>query len=226
MDSTATNRISTFSKRVSLGAIALILAGLTLLPQGILTANVPTAPEQNLAFASGANSFSYRFSLALVGISMALFILGIFALYAHLSQTRQEKVAFVGLLVVVGFLALFLPIIGFAAFVVPAIGALIEQGRMEMLAVMDATFKEPFIIIQFFAGILWNIGNILLGIAIWRSGTLWKWGGLLFVIYGVVGIPSFLDVKAFQIISPIEGGLAQIVVGTSVWRFSRGSRQG
>jgi hypothetical protein len=222
MDSTTTMRTSAFSKRVSLGAIALILAGLTLLPQGILTANVPTAPEQNLEFAARANSLSYRFSLALVGISMALFILGIFALYAHLSQTKQEKVAFAGLLVTVGFLVLFLPIIGFAAFVVPAIGDLVKQGHMEMLAVMDATFKEPFLPIQFFAGILWNIGNILLGIAIWRSGTLWKWGGLLFIVYGMIGIPSFLDVKAFQIISPIVGGLAQIVVGTSVWRFSRG----
>jgi hypothetical protein len=74
MDSTDPIRTSAFSKRVSLGAIALILAGLTLLPQGILTANVPTAPEQNLEFAAGANSLSYRFSLALVGISMALFI--------------------------------------------------------------------------------------------------------------------------------------------------------
>jgi hypothetical protein len=226
MDNTDPIRISAFSKRVSLGAIALILAGLTLLPQGILTVNVPTAPEQNFEFATGANSFNYRFSLALVGISMALFILGIFALYAHLSQTRHEKVAFAGLLVTVGFLALFLPIIGFAAFVVPAIGALIEQGHMEMLAVMDATFKEPFIIIQFFAGVLWNIGGILLGIAVWRSGTLWRWGGLLFIIYGVVGIPSFLDAKAFQIVSPIVGGLAQIVVGISVWRFGRGFRQG
>jgi hypothetical protein len=97
---------------------------------------------------------------------------------------------------------------------------------MEMLAVMDATFKEPFIIIQFFAGILWNIGGILLGIAIWRSGTLWKWGGLLFIIYGMIGIPSFLDVKAFQFVSPIVGGLAQIMVGISVWRFGRGSSQG
>jgi hypothetical protein len=226
MDSNDLIRTTVFSQRVSLGAIALILAGLTLLPQGILTANVPTAPEQNLAFAAGANSLSYRVSLALVGISMALFILGIFALYAHLSQTRQEKVAFAGLLVTVGFLALFLPIIGFAAFVVPAIGALIEQGHMEMLAVMDATFKEPFIITQFFAGILWNIGGILLGIAVWRSGTLWRWGGLLFIIYGVIGIPSFLDAKAFQIISPIVGGLAQIAVGISLWRFGRGSWQG
>lgn len=76
------------SKRISLGAIALILAGLALVPQGILTANVPSAPEQNMEFAAGANSFSYRLSMTLVVISLTLFILGVFALYAHLSQTK------------------------------------------------------------------------------------------------------------------------------------------
>lgn len=206
------------TKRISLGALALILAGLMLIPQGLLTANVPSAPEQNMEFASGANSFGYRLSMMLVGISLALFILGVFALYAYLSQTKQEKMAFAGLVMTVGLLALFLPMTGFAAFVVPAIGALIEQGQTEMVAVMAETFKEPFLPIQFFAGILWNIGNILLGVAIWRSGTLWKWGGLLFMIYGVVGIPSYLDVKAFQIISPTMGGLAQIAVGISLRR--------
>ena len=209
------------SKRISLGAIALILAGLALLPQGILTANVPSAPEQNMEFAAGANSFGYRLSMMLVVISLALFILGVFALYAHLSQTKQEKMAFAGLIVTVGLLALFLPMTGFAAFVVPAIGALIEQGHTEMVAVMAETFKEPFLPIQFFAGIFWNIGNILLGVAIWRSRTLWKWGGLLFIIYGVVGIPSYLDVKVFQIISPTVGGLAQIAVGISLWRSAK-----
>ena len=226
MNSSDTKPTSLFTKRVSLGAIALILAGLTLMPQGILTANVPSAPEQNLAFASLANSFSYRFSMMLVGISLAFFILGIFALYAHLSQTKQEKMAFAGLIVTVGFLALFLPLTGFAAFVVPAIGNLVEQGRVEMLAVMDQTFKEPFLPIQFLAGILWNIGNILLGIAVWRSRTLWKWGGLLFIIYGVVGIPSFLDVKVFQIVAPTVGGLAQIAVGISLWHTVHSSRVG
>jgi hypothetical protein len=212
------NRTSTFTKRISLGGIALILAGLTLIPQGILTANVPSAPEQNLKFATGANSFNNRLGMMLVGISLALFILGVFALYAHLSQTKQERVAFAGLIVTVGFLVLFLPITGFAAYVVPAIGSLVEEGRVEMLAVMEQTFREPFILVPFFAGILWHIGNILMGIAIWRSGTLWKWGGLLFMIYGLVGIPAFLDVKVFQIVSTPLGGLAQIAVGVSLWR--------
>ena len=218
MDEFDSKNSSPFSKRISLGAIALVLAGLALIPQGILTANVPSDPEHNIEFAAGANSLGYRLSMMLVVISLALFILGVFALYAHLAQTKQEKMAFAGLIVTVGLLALFLPMTGFAAFVVPAIGALIQQGHTEMVAVMVETFKEPFLPIQFFAGILWNIGNILLGVAIWRSGTLWKWGGLLFIIYGVVGIPSYLDVKVFQIISPTVGGLAQIAVGISLWR--------
>jgi hypothetical protein len=213
-----TNRTSTFTKRISLGGIALILAGLTLIPQGILTVNVPSAPEQNLEFVTGANLSNYRLAMMLIGISLALFILGVFALYAYLSRTKQERVAFAGLIVTVGFLGLFLPLIGFGAYVVPAIGSLVAQGRVEMVAVMEQISREPFIVVPFFAGILWNIGNLLMGIAIWRSGTLWKWGGLLFMIYGLIGIPGFLDVKVLQIASTILGGLAQIVVGVSLRR--------
>ena len=213
-----TNRTSTFTKRISLGGIALILAGLTLIPQGILTVNVPSAPEQNLEFVTGANLSNYRLAMMLIGISLARFILGVFALYAYLSRTKQERVAFAGLIVTVGFLGLFLPLIGFGAYVVPAIGSLVAQGRVEMVAVMEQISREPFIVVPFFAGILWNIGNLLMGIAIWRSGTLWKWGGLLFMIYGLIGIPGFLDVKVLQIASTILGGLAQIVVGVSLRR--------
>src|SRR5215211_3875304 len=49
-----------------------------------------------------------------------------------------------------------------------------------MVAVMEQISREPFIVVPFFAGILWNIGNLLMGIAIWRSGTLWKWGATLY----------------------------------------------
>ena len=205
-------------KRVSLGGIALILAGLTLLPQGILTRAVPSDPARNLEFATGANSVEYRLASALTAVSLALFVLGVFALYGYLSTTRREGLAFAALVVTVGFLVLFLPITGFAFFVVPAIGSLIEQGNPEMLAAMDQTFKEPFLPIQFLSGITWNIGSILMGLAIWRSGRMWKWSGLLFLLYGVVAIPAFLDQKAFQLVAPIVGGLAQITAGISLRR--------
>jgi NADH:ubiquinone oxidoreductase subunit 3 (subunit A) len=218
MDVTQVVPGSVLGKRIRLGGIALILAGVMLAPQGLLTSDVPSAPEQNLEFATGANSFNYRFGVMLVGVSLSFLVLGVFALYLRLSTTKRERLALAGLIMTAGFIVLFLPVTGFAFYVVPAIGELVEQGSAEMVEVMDQTFLEPFIAIPFLAGILWNVGNILLGIAVWRSEVLWKWGGLLLIVWGISGIPAFLDVKTFQIISTLLGGLALIAVGVNLRR--------
>jgi hypothetical protein len=210
------------SNRLTLGALALVVAGVTQLPTGILRAGVPSDPAQNMAFALGANSLAFRLGMALTGVSLAFFVLGVFALYAYLSRGRAERLAFVGLVMTVGFLVLFLPLIGFAAYVVPAIGVLAEQGQTEMLEVMDQTFVEPFILIPFLAGILWNVGVLLLGIAIWRSGRLWRWSGWLFILFGVIGIPGFLDVEILQLIGSVLLGLAQLAAGVTLFRAVRG----
>jgi len=213
---------SVVSNRLTLGALALVLAGVAQLPTGILRAGVPSDPARNLEFAIGANSFAFRLGMMLTGVSLTFFILGLIALYAYLSRTRAEGLAFAGLVVTVGCLVLFLPVTGFAAYVVPAIGSLAEQGHAEMTQVMDQTFREPFILIPFFGGILWNIGCILLGIAIWRSRRLWKWSGLLFIVFGVIGIPAFLDVEILQLASSILLGLAQIAAGAALFVAIRG----
>lgn len=119
MDSSDTIFTLAFANRIPLGALALILAGLTLAPTGLLMRGVPTAPARNLEFAAGANSSSWRLGMALAGLSLALLILGTLALYAHLSQTTEEGLAFAGLVITVGFIALMLPVTGFAAYVVP-----------------------------------------------------------------------------------------------------------
>ena len=111
-----------------------------------------------------------------------------------------------------------LPIVGFASYVVPAVGSLVDQGRPEMIDVMDQTFKEPAVPIAFLGGVFWPIGGVLLGIAIWRSQVLWKWGGLLLIVSSVVGIPAFLDQKAFQLIGTPLSGLAMVVIGVDLWR--------
>ena len=213
---------SVASNRLALGALALVVAGVTQLPTGIMRAGVPSDPAQNLASALGSNSLAFRLGMALTGVSLAFFVLGLFALYAYLSRGRAERLAFVGLVMTVGFLVLFLPLIGYAAYVVPAIGVLAEQGQTEMLEVMDQTFVEPFIPIPFLAGILWNIGALLLGIAIWRSGRLWRWSGGLFILFGVIGIPGFLDVQILQLIGSVILGLAQLAAGVTLFLAVRG----
>jgi hypothetical protein len=206
------------ASRLRLGALALIAAGLLLAPQGPLTFDVPTAPDQNLAFATGANSAAYRVAMTLTGIGIAFMVLGVFALYVRLAATAQERLAFVGLVMTVGLLVLFLPIMGFALYVVPAVGSLVDQGRPEMIDVMDQTFKEPSLPIAFLGGILWQVGGIVLGIAIFRSGVFWKLSGLLLIISALVGIPAFLDQKVLQLIGSFLTLLALVVVGIDLWR--------
>lgn len=209
-----------FRSHIRAGAVALILAGIAsaLVPLG--TSGVPTNPAQNVAFAIGANSWGWRVSMMLALVYQASLVLGSLALYVHLSQTRAERWAFAGLVITVGCTMLFVPMMGFAAFVVPAIGALIEAGQADAVAVMDQTFREPFAVFPFLGGIFVNLGLIFNGVAVRRSGTLPKWAGLLLIGGGVLGVPAFLDVPQFQLVAPIVTGAALIAIGVSLWKQS------
>lgn len=216
------------ANRISLGGIALIVAGIAVLAAIVLGLGSQSNPHtEQLQAVLEADTLAYRLGLALAPVYMAFFALGTIALYAYLSPTRQEKLAFAGMVVTVLFIALFLPIIGVAAYVFPAIGNLVRQGQTEMIAVMDAAFANPaepgFLIIPFFSGILWHIGPVLMGAAIWRSGALWKWGGLLLVMDGILSIPGFvLDMRVLSNFAATVGGIGLIALGISLFRSVRG----
>jgi hypothetical protein len=207
-----------FRRRMRAGAVALILAAIAsaLVPLG--TTGIPTNPAQNIAFATGANSWGWRVGMMLALVYQALLVLGSLALYVHLSQTRAERWAFAGLVVTVGCTMLFVPMMGFAAFVVPAVGALIEAGHTDAVAVMDQTFREPFAILPFLGGIFVNLGLILNGVVVWRSGTLPKWAGLLLIVGGVLGVPAFLDVPQAGLVATPLTAAALITIGASLWK--------
>jgi hypothetical protein len=176
-----------------------------------------------VAFALGADTTAWRISMLFAIVSVPLLLFGSFGLYSHLRRTRARMPARAGLVVTVGFLLLFAPMYGFAAFVVPAVGALLDAGQPNPVDVMDQTFKEPLIVVPFFAGILYNLGYVLTGIAVWRSGTLVKWGGLAFVAAGILGIPAFLDVPWAQNVAPFVLAAATLLVGRSLWARARES---
>jgi hypothetical protein len=200
------------------GAVALILGGIASAMVPLFTAGIPTAPEHNIAFAQAANTLGWRLGMTVALVYQVLLVLGSLALYVHLAQSSAERWAFAGLVVTVCFTMLFVPMMGFAAFVVPAVGALIEAGHADAVAVMDQTFREPFAVVPFLGGILVNLGPILTGVAVWRSGALPKWTGLLLIGGGVLGVPAFLDVPQAQLVAPLVGGSAMIVVGVSLWK--------
>ena len=62
---------SVASNRLALGALALVVAGVTQLPSGILRAGVVSASARNLEVALGANSTAFRLGVALAnGVSL------------------------------------------------------------------------------------------------------------------------------------------------------------
>jgi hypothetical protein len=232
MDTSNTKLKSVPANRISLGGIALILAGIAVLvailfsslSKPLFSQEIKDAPNaEQLQVALEATSFAYWLSLAMAPVYIAFLIPGTVALYAYLSRTKQEKLAFAGMVVTMFFLALYLPIIGFAAYVFPAVGELVAQGQTEMIAVMDQVSREPFIVIPFFGGILWYIGIALMGAAVWRSGVLWKWGGLLLIINGVLSIPAFvLDITVLNDLAGIVGAIGLIGLGISLLQSNKG----
>jgi hypothetical protein len=208
------------ARDVRAGATALILAGLVLVPVPFLQ-NIPTDPEENVAFALGANSTSWRVSMLLAMVSVPLLVYGFFTLYSHLARTHSRGLARVGLVTSVGLLLLFVPMYGFAAFVVPAIGEVIASGQPDAVDVMEQTFKEPFIAVPFLCGIFLNFGYVLTGIAVWRSRTLWKWGGVILAVAGIVGVPAFLDIPAAQNVAPIVFAAGTTIIGVGLWKRAR-----
>lgn len=119
-----------------------------------------------------------------------LAILGVFALGAYLANSRAGRLGLVALVVTVVGQAVGLVIGGISTFATPAIGQAFLSGFKD---VMQIQFSPVMSVIFALAILLMIVGNVLLGVAVWRSGTLPKWAGaiwlasvLLFYILGAV----------------------------------------
>jgi hypothetical protein len=78
---------------------------------------------------------------------------------------------------------LFLPISGWGAFGEPAIGRAYLTGIEEAMRI---DLGLDFTVIFLLSIVLAFVGNILLGIAIWRSRILPKWSGVIWIAWAVL----------------------------------------
>jgi hypothetical protein len=106
-------------------------------------------------------------------------IFGVFALGAYLARSRVGRMGLVAMVITVLGSALFLPLQGVSTFAVP------EEGQA-VLAGLEEFEELPPIFANTVAGLtglvvilLSFVGNFLLGVAVWRSGTLPRWAGAL-----------------------------------------------
>jgi hypothetical protein len=204
-------------QRLRAGAIAFVLAALMNLPV-LFAVHPPTDPDHNREFALGANTLSYRLAWSLQVYALTAVILGMFALYATLAPTPARRWAMAGLILTVCGACFVLVGGGFAIIVVPAAGLLISQGHeQDVVRLLDQVYREPGLIPVFLGGLVYNIGLVITSVAVWRSKTLARWAAGLLTAAGVLGLPAFLDVTAFQRVVPALFAAAYLALAAGLW---------
>jgi hypothetical protein len=114
--------------------------------------------------------------LSVLGQIFAIF--GVFALGVYLATSRAGRLGLVAMVITVVGSTLLLVILGVTTFASPAEGQAYLAG-MDTNELPD-TFADTAQALTGLAYILLGfVGNILLGVAVWRSGALPRWAGAL-----------------------------------------------
>jgi len=167
---------------IRLGILALPLAGLLALvglystfklgPGGILA----TGDLQAIISAS-------YFVSVLVGnvLALTLLIFGVMALFAYLANTGQRALALGAMILSIIGIALTLTGLGVFAYAVPALSEAYLNGQEEAaILILDSIFAGSFeTITTVVVFLFYSAGFILFGVAVWRSGVLPRWAGVL-----------------------------------------------
>jgi hypothetical protein len=197
--------------------------GLVFLPlYGLLTffATLTHQPDYNKDFQAYAEYITTTQFLIghLVGsiLGNTLFIFGLLALFTVVYRPRPG-LALVALALSIAGVCLILPIFGLAAFAQPAIGDAFLEGNTSVVEIHDQIYGTAALAIGVTGTLLYSIGGILFGMAIWRSG-LPKWSGLL---YGAATpLISFvgLAIGPAQTLGSLLLIAAGIWIALTVWR--------
>jgi hypothetical protein len=163
-----------------------IRAGLFALPvYGLLTAYATLEPQPDQVsdpdgWARFVSSTSYLASHIIgnvLGTTLAIF--GTFALGAFLVTSRAPRLALSGMVLAVAGHILFTVPGAISTFATPAIGTAYLAGNRDVMAL---EFPPVMTAILALGLLLAVVGNTILGIAIWRSGTLPRWAGLIWLV--------------------------------------------
>jgi hypothetical protein len=122
-----------------------------------------------------------------LGLVFAIF--GTFALGAYLVGSRAGRLGLVAMVITVLGTALFLPAMGVSTYAAPEEGQAYLAGIEELSRLPSIFADTVFAMTSLVVILLLFVGNVLLGIAIWRSGTLPRWAGALWAGAAVLMYP-------------------------------------
>ena len=164
-------------------------------------------------------------------LGMILAIFGTFALGAYLasSSSRAGRMGLVAMVITVFGSALFLPGMGVSAFSAPEEGQAYLAGIEEFAKLPNIFADSVFVATSVVFVVLIFVGNVVLGVAVWRCGVLPRWAGALWAAGAVMMYPFGLVYEAT--IGPastpptvLVGAALLVASGTwMAWRVLRSS---
>jgi hypothetical protein len=130
------------------------------------------------------------------GLGTSLSILGVFALAVHLASTRAENLGLLAMVVTVVGQTFFLMIIGISAVAAPMEGQAYLAGIEGLPDLPVTTASTAQGVIGLLVLVLSFVGNVMLGVAIWRSGVLPRWTAVAWIVAALLMYPFGLLVAA------------------------------
>jgi hypothetical protein len=132
-------------------------------------------------------------------LGLIFLIFGAVALGAYLATSRAGRLGLWAMFLTVLSSALFLPLQGVVTFAVPEEGQAVLAGLEEYEALPDIFANTVQGLTGLVFILLGFVGHILVGVAVWRSGTLPRWAGALWAGANVL---MYLSLMYGQTIGP------------------------
>jgi hypothetical protein len=141
-------------------------------------------------------------------LALTLFIFGVVSLFAYLANRSGRALALAAMVVSIVGIALGLSGSGIAAYTLPALGEAHLGGQEETAITIGASISAgPWGTMSTAFFLFYSAGFILFGIAIWRSGVLPRWAGVL------VAVHAPLISGPFSSVGSVLGALMAVVGG-------------
>ena len=183
---------------------------------GVLTffSSLNPQPDPNTHYEAWARYVTTDFYLLkhlfASGLGLILVIFGTIALGAYLITSRAGRMGLVGMVIAVFGTLLFLMIGGLSIFAVPKEGQAFLAG-IEEYAKLPTILADTALLPTMGVGVLLMlVGNVLLGVAVWRSGTLPKWAG---AIWGASAVFVYLLSAVWFLISGAQSTPPTVLLG-------------
>jgi hypothetical protein len=155
---------------------------------------------------------------SILGLIFAIF--GTFALGAYLAGGRTGRLGLVAMVVTVFGSALCLPGMGVSTFSAPREGQAYLAGIEEFDKMPTIFADSVFMLTALLVIVLLFVGNVLLGVAVWRSGTLPRLAGALWVAGAVFMYP--LGIVYAAVILGVQSTPPTVLVGAFLLVVSGG----